>query len=58
VRVEIDRRQAISGALDLAQRGDVIVIAGKGHETYQVLGDRRVHFDDREQVESYIRSHS
>lgn len=55
VHVEMDRRKAIAFALNQAHRGDVVLIAGKGHETYQVIGDMRVHFDDREEVESFIR---
>ncbi len=46
-----DRRAAIEGAILGASDDDVIVIAGKGHETYQVLGERVVHFDDREEAE-------
>jgi len=46
-----DRRQAIARAIDDAGDDDVIVIAGKGHETYQVIGDQIVHFDDREEAE-------
>jgi UDP-N-acetylmuramoyl-L-alanyl-D-glutamate--2,6-diaminopimelate ligase len=45
-----DRREAIRFAGDNAARGDVVVIAGKGHETYQVIGQNEVHFDDREEV--------
>ena len=45
-----DRRAAIAHALEMADTGDVILIAGKGHETYQILADRTVHFDDREVV--------
>jgi UDP-N-acetylmuramoyl-L-alanyl-D-glutamate--2,6-diaminopimelate ligase len=49
-----DRREAIIAGLDMAHRGDVILVAGKGHETYQVLGDKKIHFDDHEMVESYL----
>ncbi len=46
-RVEPDRRTAIALALNLAEPGDVILIAGKGHETTQTIGDRVLPFDDR-----------
>jgi UDP-N-acetylmuramoyl-L-alanyl-D-glutamate--2,6-diaminopimelate ligase len=48
VHVEPDRRAAIARALGHAHAGDVVVIAGKGHETYQQFADRTVPFDDRE----------
>lgn len=53
--VVVDRRQAIRRALALSGRGDVVLIAGKGHESYQVVGDRVIHFDDREEVEEFYR---
>jgi UDP-N-acetylmuramoyl-L-alanyl-D-glutamate--2,6-diaminopimelate ligase len=40
--------------LSLARAGDVVLIAGKGHETYQVIGTARDHFDDREEVEQFL----
>ena len=51
-RTEIitDRRMAIERAMDMGGPGDVVLIAGKGHENYQILADRTIHFDDREVV--------
>jgi UDP-N-acetylmuramoyl-L-alanyl-D-glutamate--2,6-diaminopimelate ligase len=46
--VEVDRRRAIALALGMAVAGDAVLIAGKGHEDYQIFSDRTVHFDDRE----------
>jgi UDP-N-acetylmuramoyl-L-alanyl-D-glutamate--2,6-diaminopimelate ligase len=45
-----DRREAIRTAARLVQAGDVLLVAGKGHETYQVLGNEKIHFDDREEL--------
>jgi UDP-N-acetylmuramoyl-L-alanyl-D-glutamate--2,6-diaminopimelate ligase len=50
-----DRREAIAGTIGRAGDDDVIVIAGKGHETYQVAGDEVIHFDDREEAEFALR---
>jgi len=47
---EIDREAAIEKALDMAAPGDVVLIAGKGHEDYQIFNNRTVHFDDFEVV--------
>ncbi|HEV7699564.1 MAG TPA: UDP-N-acetylmuramoyl-L-alanyl-D-glutamate--2,6-diaminopimelate ligase [Pyrinomonadaceae bacterium] len=43
-----DRRKAIEYAVSAATAGDVVIIAGKGHETYQIIGEDKFHFDDRE----------
>jgi UDP-N-acetylmuramoyl-L-alanyl-D-glutamate--2,6-diaminopimelate ligase len=50
VHTEVDRARAIDLAVRLAEPGDLVLIAGKGHETYQLFADRRIHFDDREQA--------
>ncbi|MBI4593117.1 MAG: UDP-N-acetylmuramoyl-L-alanyl-D-glutamate--2,6-diaminopimelate ligase, partial [Candidatus Rokubacteria bacterium] len=44
---QADRRQAIRAALEWARPGDTIVVAGKGHETYQIVGAQVLPFDDR-----------
>ena len=41
-------REAIDEAISAARTGDVVCVAGKGHETYQIFADRTIHFDDRE----------
>ncbi len=48
--VVADRREAIYHALKIAEKGDVIVLAGKGHEEYQIIGSEKKHFDEREVV--------
>ncbi|MBD3379280.1 MAG: UDP-N-acetylmuramoyl-L-alanyl-D-glutamate--2,6-diaminopimelate ligase [Candidatus Omnitrophica bacterium] len=50
-----DRREAISQALRSAGEGDVILIAGKGHEDYQIRGEVKVRFDDREEVRTALK---
>ena len=52
--VEPDRRRAIALALSLAQAGDTVVLAGKGHETYQEIGGVQYHLDEREGVASFF----
>ena len=52
---EVDRRAAISRALESARPGDVVVVAGKGHETTQTFHDREVAFDDREVVRELLK---
>ncbi len=45
-----NREEAIKFALSIAQKDDIIVLAGKGHETYQIIGEKKIHFDEREVV--------
>jgi UDP-N-acetylmuramoyl-L-alanyl-D-glutamate--2,6-diaminopimelate ligase len=49
-----DRRSAILFALGIASRGDVVLLAGKGHETYQVLGTTKVPFDEKQVVQELL----
>lgn len=49
-----DRRAAIEDALETARDGDLVVVAGKGHEDYQLIGDKVLHLDDREIIRHWI----
>ncbi len=53
--VEPDRREAIRSAVALAGPGDVVLVAGKGHEDYQIVGAEKRHFDDREELRAAVR---
>jgi UDP-N-acetylmuramoyl-L-alanyl-D-glutamate--2,6-diaminopimelate ligase len=55
LEVELDRRRAIERALELARPGDVVVIAGKGHEQGQEIGGRKLPFDDRQVAREALR---
>jgi UDP-N-acetylmuramoyl-L-alanyl-D-glutamate--2,6-diaminopimelate ligase len=49
-----DRREAIKAAAALSRPGDIILVAGKGHETYQIIGTEKTHFDDREELRKWL----
>ena len=51
-----NRKDAIRKSLSMALAGDIVLIAGKGHETYQILKDKTIHFDDREAVKECLKS--
>ncbi len=53
--VEPDRRKAIALAIRSARPGDAVLIAGKGHEPYQIIGHQAIHFDDREEADRVIK---
>jgi UDP-N-acetylmuramoyl-L-alanyl-D-glutamate--2,6-diaminopimelate ligase len=54
LHVEPDRRKAISLAVQMARPDDIVLIAGKGHEDYQIVGKKKLHFDDVEEAEKSI----
>jgi UDP-N-acetylmuramoyl-L-alanyl-D-glutamate--2,6-diaminopimelate ligase len=54
-RVIENRREAINQTLDELRSGDVLILAGKGHETYQILGREKIHFDEREVIADYLK---
>ena len=54
--VIVDRRQAIKTACKLAKSGDIVLVAGKGHENYQIVGKEKHHFDDKEEVIAALNS--
>ena len=49
-KVIIDRREAIVEAIRMSEKDDIVLIAGKGHEDYQILGREKIHFDDKEEA--------
>jgi len=53
-----DRLSAIRHGLSMAGEGDAVLVAGKGHEDYQIIGDKRIHFDDKEAVRDCLKSMS
>ena len=55
--VELDRHKAIKKGIELLEPEDILLILGKGHEDYQILGRDKVHFDDAEEVENWRLEH-
>jgi UDP-N-acetylmuramoyl-L-alanyl-D-glutamate--2,6-diaminopimelate ligase len=55
VLIEPDRRKAVELALSMCQSGDVLVVAGKGHEDYQLVGGKKFHFDDRQVIRDWLK---
>ena len=49
-----DRKEAIHMALKMAQKNDIILVAGKGHETYQIIADKKYFFSDYEMVKEFF----
>lgn len=49
-----NRREAILESMRMARQDDVVLVAGKGHEDYQIIGDRTFHFSDREVIEEFL----
>ena len=54
--VILDRQEAILKALQMAAAGDVVLVAAKGHENYQIFKDQTIHFDDREVIQDFLKS--
>jgi UDP-N-acetylmuramoyl-L-alanyl-D-glutamate--2,6-diaminopimelate ligase len=55
LETELDRAEAIARAINAAEAGDSVLIAGKGHEDYQIIGTEKIHFCDREQAGQALR---
>jgi UDP-N-acetylmuramoyl-L-alanyl-D-glutamate--2,6-diaminopimelate ligase len=54
--VEKDRRRALALSLEIGRPGDIVVVAGKGHEDYQIVGTERRPFDDRAEIRALLRA--
>ena len=58
IRVNLDRKQAIFDAVMAANENDIVLVAGKGHEDYQIIGTRIVQFDDRLEAQGALMGRS
>ena len=52
--VKVDRTHGIAAAMNEAQKDDIVLLAGKGHETYQIFGTEKIHYDEREIVRGIL----
>ena len=55
--VEFDRHKAIYKGIEMIMPEDILLILGKGHEDYQIIGRTKIHFDDAEEVENWKKEH-
>ena len=55
--IELDRHKAIKKGIELLEPNDILLILGKGHEDYQIIGREKIHFDDAEEVENWKLEH-
>lgn len=56
--VVLDRKEAIKKALDMIKKDDIVLLLGKGHEDYQIIGHTKIHLDDSEEILKYIKTSS
>ena len=56
IRIEPDRKKAISYAVETAQSNDIVLIAGKGHETYQIIGKEKFEFSDKKVAQQALQA--
>ena len=55
--VELDRKTAIKKGIEMLKPEDILLILGKGHEDYQIIGHTKIHLDDAEEVENWKKEH-
>ena len=54
IKIEPDRKKAIASAIKDAEKNDIVLIAGKGHETYQIIGKQKFDFSDKQIAQEYL----